>query len=101
MSHNQSNDSSIARGEIDRTIKSLQSELHKQLSAVRGKGIELRIYENGGKTHHGGGAAVSECTVVIQGDTVEDAYRLAGYYEDKGWTCASSGEKEVTCKSPD
>jgi hypothetical protein len=43
---------------------------------------------------------VAECVVEIHGDSKEDAENLAQRYVDDGWSCQSSGAKDVTCTSP-
>jgi hypothetical protein len=43
---------------------------------------------------------VAECVVDIHGDSQADAEHIASRFEDDGWTCQSSGERDVRCTSP-
>lgn len=78
-----------------REVVSATNALLKIVRAEHGlKGIDVHI-KSGQKP------GFAECTVDIHGDTKENAEDLAKPYEEKGWTCQSSGETDVRCTSPD
>jgi len=95
-------DSRRGESEVIAAIGSLREALRKTHAAegARRRKMQVKLTDTGvgGNGHE---PIAVPCTVVITGDTQEDAELLAEAYVDKGWICQSSGQTEVTCKSPD
>ena len=74
------------------SAKSFQKELSLMRPASSGK-ITISVAGTIG------GSEISACTVVFNGDTLEDTIQLAGEFEQghKGAVCQSTGETQITC----
>ena len=101
MSEAQAKVSLDVGSEVMTALRSLQALLQKERTKVGSKGrVDVHFTETEVKGYEQG-IGVIECKIVFTGRTSAEATEMAKDYDAGGWICTSSGETEVTCKTPD